>query len=81
MDLEKPTADLDNIVKELKRYDPILIKKPKLLAMGKMDLPEGKEALAAFKKAKGRVKIYPFSSFTGAGLDELKWAIWEKVRQ
>ncbi|MDR2461139.1 MAG: GTPase ObgE [Deltaproteobacteria bacterium] len=81
MDLKKPTKDLDEIIKELNSYDPLLLKKPKLIALGKMDLEEGPIALAAFRKAAPRVKIYPFSSITGEGLEDLKWAMWEKVRR
>jgi GTP-binding protein len=80
LSLEKPSEDLDNIVKELKNYDLSLTKKPKLIAMGKMDLPEAKDALLAFKKAKPRTLIYPFSSITGEGLKELRYAIWQKIQ-
>jgi GTP-binding protein len=79
LDLENPTKDLENILKELKNYDPSLLKKPKLIAMGKMDLPEGEEALKAFKKAKPRTPVYPFSSFTGLGLNELRYAVWRMI--
>jgi GTP-binding protein len=81
MDFDNPTRDLEAIVGELKAYDPGMLKKPKIIALGKMDLPEGKEALAAFKKAKPRTKILPFSSFTSQGLDDLRWAIWKVVSQ
>jgi GTP-binding protein len=81
LDLEKPGRDLEAIRKELKGYDPELLKKPKLVAMAKMDLPEGPIALAAFKKAKPRTPVIAFSSFTSQGLDELRWAIWKIVSQ
>ena len=68
LDFEKPAKDFEAIKKELKAYDSLLAKKPALLAMGKMDLPEGPPALAAFKKAKPRSKIIPFSSWTSEGL-------------
>ena len=79
LDFEKPAKDFEAIKKELKAYDSLLAKKPALLAMGKMDLPEGPPALAAFKKAKPRSKIIPFSSWTSEGLDDLRWAIWKVV--
>ncbi|MDR2456784.1 MAG: 50S ribosome-binding GTPase, partial [Deltaproteobacteria bacterium] len=79
LDLDSPAKDLEAIKKELKAYDPVLAKKPSLIAMGKMDLPEGPAALAAFKKAKPRTKIIAFSSWTSQGLDELRWAIWKIV--
>jgi GTP-binding protein len=81
MDFEKPDKDLLAIKKELKAYDPLLLKKPTLLALGKMDLPQGPEALAAFKKAKPKTPILAFSSYTSQGLEELRWAIWKIVFQ
>jgi GTP-binding protein len=81
LDFEKPDKDLLAIKKELKAYDPLLLKKPTLLALGKMDLPEGREALAAFKKAKPKTPILPFSSYTSEGLEDLRWAIWKIVSQ
>jgi GTP-binding protein len=81
MDLEAPERDYQKIVKELKAYDPALAKKPRLIAMGKMDLPEGPLALEAFKKARPRTKLYPISSFSGQGLEELRWAAWEVIRK
>jgi GTP-binding protein len=76
---ERPKRDLEIVIKELKAYDPELAKKPALIALGKMDQPEGPEALEAFKKAHPRTKIYPFSSYTGEGLDELRYAMWSKI--
>jgi GTP-binding protein len=81
LDPAQPDRDLKAISKELKAYDPELAKKPKLLAMGKMDLPEGREALDAFRKAKPRTPVLPFSSYTSEGLEELRWAIWKVVSQ
>jgi GTP-binding protein len=81
IDPEKPDGDLEAIRRELRAYDPGMLKKPKILAMGKMDLPEGEQALAAFRKAKPRTRIFPFSSWTGTGLAELRWEIWKIVSQ
>jgi GTP-binding protein len=79
MDLERPDKDLVAIKKELKAYDPLLAKKPALVAIGKMDLPEGRQALEAFKKAKPRTPALAFSSYTSEGLEGLRWAIWKIV--
>lgn len=79
LDLSDPVRDLEAIKLELRAYDPLLAKKPALIAMGKMDLPEGPPALAAFKKAKPRTKVLAFSSWTGQGLDDLRWAVWKVV--
>ncbi|MDR3203646.1 MAG: GTPase ObgE [Deltaproteobacteria bacterium] len=79
MDLERPDRDLVAIKEELKAYDPSLIEKPSLIAIGKMDLPEGLAALAAFKKAKPSLKVLAFSSLANEGLEELRWSIWNAV--
>ena len=79
IDPEDPLKDLEEIKKELRAYDRVLAKKPQLIAMAKMDLAEGEIALSAFKKARPRTKIFPFSSATGRGLVDLKWAIWDKI--
>ena len=79
LDPENPTADIEKIKKELKAFDKDLAKKPQLISISKMDLAEGEAALAALKKAKPRTRFYPFSSATGQGLQELKWAIWQSI--
>jgi GTP-binding protein len=79
LDPENPGKDLEKITKELKNYDPGLLKKPKLVAMGKMDLEGADAALEAFRKAKPRTPVYPFSSGTGKGLKELRFALWRAI--
>jgi GTP-binding protein len=84
LDRAAPERDLAKIIKELRAFDRELAKKPKLIAISKMDLAEGAAALAALRQAKPRTPLYPFSSATGQGLLELKRAIWrhiEKCRQ
>lgn len=79
LDPVKPKKDLELIKKELRAYDPGLAAKPALVALGKMDQEEGPVALAAWKKAHPKSPIYPFSSFTGEGLDALKYAMWKII--
>ncbi|MDR3038496.1 MAG: GTPase ObgE [Candidatus Adiutrix sp.] len=77
----RPLGDLEGIRRELRVFDRRLLRKPQLVALGKMDLAEGASALAALKAARPRLKIYPFSAATGAGLEELVWAIWRHVEE
>jgi GTP-binding protein len=79
LDQSRPKRDYELVKKELKAYDEDLAKKPALIAMGKMDLPESHKALLAFKKAHPKTKIYPFSSYSGEGLDDLRYAIWRVI--
>ena len=81
LDLAQPARDLDSLRKELKAFDPDLLGKSQLVAMGKMDLAEGQPALAALRSARPRLKVYPFSSATGAGLEELVRAVWRRVEK
>jgi GTP-binding protein len=80
IDPERPDRDLKALMREIKAFDPELARKPKLVAIGKMDLPEGMAALDAFRKARPRTPIAPFSSFTSEGLDALRMAVWRAVR-
>jgi GTPase len=73
-----PAEDLLAINKELELYDPAVIQKPQFIAANKMDLPEAKKHLAAFKK-KIRKRIYPISALTGEGTDTLLKAIRQKL--
>jgi GTP-binding protein len=64
-------AGIKKIEEELKNHSRILSKKPRLLAVNKMDLPEG---AAALKKIRGRYRkrrIFGVSAATGEGLAEL----------
>jgi GTP-binding protein len=76
-----PARDLDCLRRELAAFEPGLIRKSQVVALGKMDLAEGPQALAALKEARPRMKVYPFSSATGAGLQELIWTIWRRVEK
>lgn len=80
LDPLRPKKDLELIKKELKTYDPVLAAKPALVALGKMDQEEGPVALAAWEKNHPKSPIYPFSSYNGEGLNELKFAIWRVIK-
>jgi GTP-binding protein len=70
-DNRDPKHDYRDLLRELKLYDPALLKKPRLVAANKMDLPVAKGQL---KKFKGRyqVPVIEISCLTGQGLDRLK---------
>ena len=63
---------------ELKLYDPALLKKPRLVAANKIDLPEAKANLAKFKR-RHKVDVVEISCLTGAGLDKLKKELLKRV--
>ncbi len=66
-----PAESITLIEKELSSYSPALKKKPRLLALNKMDIPESPEALKKLKKKFSKREIFPISAVTGEGLKPL----------
>jgi len=79
-----PRADLDAIDRELALYSPALAKKPQVIAVTKMDVPEAHEKLAALRKSFARRKKQPqilgISAVTGEGMDPLLDAVAKALR-
>lgn len=76
-----PLKDYDVLMRELERFDPELAKRPMLVAISKLDLPDVRARVATIKrgmKKRGVDVVVPFSAATGEGLDALLLAI-EKV--
>ncbi len=71
------------INKELGFYDPLLLEKPQIVAINKIDLPyvknQVKKDVARFQK-KGII-LHPFSAATGEGITEILNKIIEKLSQ
>ena len=66
-----PREDYRQLVNELKLYDPALLKKPRLVAANKMDLPSAAANLAKFKR-RHKVDAVEISCLQGEGLERLK---------
>ena len=66
-----PIDDYNNILKELKNYDEILLNKPHIIIANKMDLPDAHNNLKEFKKTFKDEKIFEISALNSTGLDEL----------
>lgn len=73
-----PFEDYRIIKEELKFYSQEVFKKPGILVANKMDLPQAKENLAAFKQ-KVRERVIPISALESQGLDRLLNAIQKKL--
>jgi GTP-binding protein len=73
-----PREDYRHLLRELKLYDPALLKKPRLVAANKMDLPEARAQLAKFRR-RYRVPVRQISCLTRAGLDRLKLDLFKRV--
>lgn len=79
VDNRDPRDDYATLLAELKLYDKSLLKKPRLVVANKMDLPEAKTHLRAFKR-RHKVDVVEISCLEGEGLDKLKEALWKRVR-
>ncbi|MDE2038904.1 MAG: GTPase ObgE [Elusimicrobia bacterium] len=66
-----PEAGIGIIERELEAFSPRLAKKPRLLVVNKMDLPEGGRALPALRAKRRRRGPLGISAATGAGLGAL----------
>jgi GTP-binding protein len=76
-----PVKDIDVIMGELESFGAGLENKPMLMVASKIDAAK-KEKLAKLKaycKKKG-LALYPISAVTGKGVEELKYAMAEKVK-
>jgi len=54
------------------------VKRPQIIAVNKMDIPDAKEHLKEFKK-KVKKTVYPISCVTGEGIKELMEAVYKKL--
>jgi GTPase len=74
-----PKADFDAINAELALYSPELAKKPQIVVVTKVDLPEARAAGEKFKKLLARrrrpIDVHLLSSATGEGVQELLDAV------
>jgi len=74
-----PRKDLEAINKELALYSPELARKPQVVAVTKIDIPEAREAgeklAKLLAKRKKPVKVHLVSAVTGEGMDALLDAV------
>jgi GTPase len=80
-----PRADYQAILRELELYSPELARKPQVIALTKMDVPEARREVAAFRKLFARRRNKPtilaISAVTGEGLDALLDAVGKILYQ
>ena len=75
-----PVDEFHAIESELAEHNPDLPRKPKIIVAAKMDvaIPEKVEKLERWTR-KNNLELIKISSVTGAGLDELKHAVFNKL--
>jgi GTPase len=74
VDARRPWDDYNQLLAELKLYNPQILEKKRLVVANKMDLPGAKKNLTVFKR-KHRVRVFEISALAGDGLDKLKLAL------
>jgi GTPase len=77
-----PVKDVEVINKELESFGAGLEDKPMIMAASKIDVAN-KDKLAKLKRycKKQGLELFPISAVTGKGIDELKYAIAEKLEE
>jgi GTP-binding protein len=68
----QPLDDLQKLRKELDLYDPQLSERPWIVVANKMDLPDAKDRLKAFRKRYKKIEVLPISAQGGEGIEALK---------
>jgi GTPase len=76
-----PKHDFETLMTELEKFSPDMAKKPMLVLASKMDVSQDPKKVAALKRlAKKRgLPFFEISSATGQGIEELKFALAERV--
>ncbi|HQR80561.1 MAG TPA: GTPase ObgE [Actinomycetota bacterium] len=76
-----PLADLAVIEQELVAFDPELAQRPRLIALNKIDVPDGREmaGLVTDQLRERGYEVYPISAVSHEGLRELTFAMLRLV--
>lgn len=69
------------LTKELKEYNPELLKKPRLIAISKSDAMSASDKLEMAKKVFGRQKPLVMSAVSGEKMDVLVRRLWEEISE
>ena len=77
-----PVKDVEVINRELASFGAGLDEKPMIMVASKIDVAN-KEKLAKLKRycKKKNLELFPISAVTGKGIDDLKYAIAEKLEE
>ena len=76
-----PWDDYQQLLSELKLYDPALLEKPRLVVANKMDEPVAEKNLKQFKKKIRKVPALPISAAFDQGVEKFRKVIREAVEE
>ncbi|MBI4846699.1 MAG: Obg family GTPase CgtA [Candidatus Omnitrophica bacterium] len=72
-------SDYFDLVNEIQQYNPLLLKKPQIIIVNKIDLPEAQDNLDIFKKAVKKT-VYKISCVTKEGADKVVNVLFRKLK-
>ena len=80
-DGREPLADLDALEHELTAYGDMFEGRPRVVALNKVETPEGEALLRETKRAlrKRNIPLFPISAHTGEGIDALLKALVRRI--
>lgn len=81
IDNRDPLDDYEALLDELKRYNPELLYKPRIVAANKIDEESSTENLKRFQKTYAHIPLLPISCLLEEGLEDLKKAIWKYCKE
>jgi GTP-binding protein len=78
---EDPLRDLEVLRSELAAYDPQMVERARVVALNKVDLPEGRRRAEELREALVRrgLEVFLTSGATGEGVPALARRLWELV--
>ncbi|MGD0252894.1 MAG: GTPase, partial [Verrucomicrobiota bacterium] len=76
-----PWVDYQQLLSELKLYDPALLEKPRLVVANKMDEPVAEKNLKSFKKKIRTVSVLPIAAAFDQGVEKFRKLIREAVEE
>ncbi len=77
----KPIDDFKIVMKELEAFSPELVRKPMIVVASKMDIAQDAKRVSSLKAlcARRGLPFFKISAATGAGIEELKHAMAERI--
>jgi GTP-binding protein len=77
----EPLADLEALEGELRAYGSMFDGRPRVVALNKIDTPEGEALVNKLRRRlrARRIPVFPISAATGEGIPALLEAIWRRV--